>query len=332
MNILIVKPGAIGDLLQMTPVFRALKKQYGDCRITLMVGSVVTASMFRHHRSIDEVLVFDRKGEHRSPGAFLKLRREIRSRKFDLVLNFQRSNLKAWLLVSAAFPCRVLVYHKARTRIVHAVVNHLETLAPLGIAPDDTYLECYPGPEEESFAERLFVAEGLADRTVVALNPGASHPVNRWEPRCFAALADLVSQRLGAGIVLVGGKEDQGLAGEVAAQAQCRPLVLTGTTDLLQLAAVLRRCSVLVSGDTGPMHMATAVGTGVVALFGAADPDRTGPVGTGHRIVRAARVPCVPCRSRSCTHDRHPECMKQITPEQVYAEIAAMIGTKGDRT
>ena len=91
----------------MTPVFRALKKKFAGCRITLMVGSVGTASMFQHHWSVDEVIVFDRKGQHAKLTSFLALRRGIARRKFDLVLNFQRSNLKAWLLITAAFPCRV---------------------------------------------------------------------------------------------------------------------------------------------------------------------------------------------------------------------------------
>ena len=324
-NILIVKPGAIGDLLQMTPVFRALKRAYPGCRITLMVGPGGTTSMFRYLPTVDEVLVFDKKGEHRRLAPFLELRKEIGQRRFDLVLNFQRSNLKAWLLVSAAFPCRVFVYHKARTRIVHAVVNHLETLAPLGIGTDDTALEFYPGPEAEAWAADLFAASGFDAKTVIALNPGASHPVNRWSSRSFAELTDLLDREFGAAVILVGGKDDRMLTDEVVAHARCRPLVLTGETDLLQLGAVLKRCDILVSGDTGPMHMATAVGTRVIALFGAADPARTGPIGEGHRVMQAEGVDCLPCRSRRCARSSYLECMEKITVDAVIREIASMI-------
>ena len=152
-NILVIKPGAVGDLLQLTPAIRALKKRFPSARITLLVGNTATADMFRHDPWLHDIVVFDRRGEHRSLSATLKLWRRLRAARFDLVVNYQRSNLKAWLLASAAFPCRVLVYEKARGRVVHAVVNHLETLAPLGISPtSDPNLELYPGKEDEMFA------------------------------------------------------------------------------------------------------------------------------------------------------------------------------------
>ena len=325
MRILIIKPGAIGDLLQMTPVFRALKEKFPVCRITLMTGSSMTASMFQHFRSVDDLLVFERKGKHRTFAALLGLWREIRSRKFDLVLNFQRSNLKAWLLVTAAFPCRLLVYLKDKRRGVHAVVNHLATMAPLGIDASDTALEFQAGPEAEQYADNLFTAERLTDKNVIALNPGASHPVNRWSPERFALLADLLAKRTDCPVIIIGGSGDESLARELVQHSTTRPLNLTGKTDLLQLGAVLKRCTLLVTGDTGPMHMATAVNTRVVALFGAADPSRTGPLGSGHRVIRAEEIDCVPCRSRRCRSSNYLECMERITPEQVFREIKEML-------
>jgi lipopolysaccharide heptosyltransferase II len=324
-NILIVKPGAIGDLLQITPVIRALKRAFPRSSITMLVATSATASLFSHNPLVDETMVFDRRGDHRSLSALAGLWRQLHRARFDLVLNFQRSNLKGWLLVAAAIPCRVLVYHKARARSVHAVVNYLETLAPLGIPADDTALEFCPGPEAEARTDELFAAAGLTGRTVVALNPGASHPVNRWGLGSFARLADLLTERLGVAVVLVGGREDRGLAEEIFALSTFRPLVLTGETDLLQLGAVLKRCRLLVSGDTGPMHMATAVNTRVVALFGAADPARTGPVGPGHRVIQAGGTDCVPCRSRRCSNGSNLACMENITVEEVFSAVDFML-------
>ena len=97
---------------------------------------------------------------------------------------------------------------------------------------------------------------------------------------------------------------------------------LAGKTNLLQLGAVLERCDALVSGDTGPLHMATAVGTKTIALFGAADPLRTGPVGKGHTVIQAAGVACVPCRSRTCSNQRYLDCMESISVREV-TDIAA---------
>jgi len=324
-NILIIKPGAIGDLLQLTPVIRALKSRFPQAGISLLVGSPSTAELFKYNAHVRETLVFDKAGAHKSFRALLQLWRLLRVKKYDLVVNFQRSNLKTWFLASAAFPCRVLVYHKARTRTVHAVVNYLETVAPLGIEAAKLDLELTLSAGERSFAAKAVSSLGSAGRPLIALNPGASHPVNRWATDRFAALSDMLAQKLDARVILIGGKEDVHLADEIAAKSGSKPLNMAGRANLLQLGALLEQCDVVVSGDTGPMHIAAAVGTRVVALFGAADPARTGPVGGGHRIIQAADVPCVPCRSRSCSNGTFLECMEKISPPLVFETIRDML-------
>lgn len=315
-NILVIKPGAVGDLLQLTPVFRALTRSGPSARTTLIVGGASTAALFRHDPNVDEVIVFDRR---RTP--LLPLWKDLRRKRFDLVLNFQRSNLRAWFLASAAFPCRVLVYHKARNRPVHAVVNYLETLAPLGISPTDIGLTLPLDEASRSFARETFRSLGLGTRPVVALNPGATHAVNRWPPASFAALADRIREELGARAIVLGGPDDAGIAEEIVRQSRSKPPSLAGRTTLLQLGAVLEQCAAVVSGDTGPMHMATAVGTRVIALFGAADPVRTGPIGSGHQVVRAKDVACVPCRSRTCSNRIQRECMEKLDVTDVLGAV-----------
>ncbi|MEW6721359.1 MAG: glycosyltransferase family 9 protein [Thermodesulfobacteriota bacterium] len=329
MKILLFKPGAIGDMLQLSPVVRALKERMPNARIVLMTGGAASAELFSHDPLVDEILVFDRKGEHRPWRAFMKLWAEVRRRRFDLVVNYQRSNLKGWLLLAAAMPCRILVYRKARRRPVHAVENHLEAVAPLGIDPRsaDRRLELHLSDDAVRWAGELAAREGAEGRPLVALNPGASHPVNRWPAERFAALAGRLRNELGAAVILVGGPGDRELADAVCGGAGVPIVDLAGRASLLQTAAVLRRCMVVVSGDTGPMHMATAVGTPVVALFGAADPDRTGPVGPGHRVLRALEVPCVPCRSRVCRHTPYLECMDRISVEAVFEAVRETLQT-----
>ncbi len=320
-NILVIKPGAVGDLLQMTPVFRAIKRHGPSARTALIVGSESTASLFRNDPNVDRVVVFDR-----SRTSLISLWRDLHKERFDLVLNFQRSNIRAWLLASAAFPCRVLVYHKARNRVVHAAVNYLETLSPLGIPTEDMGLTLHLDEQSRSFAREIFLSHGLGGMPVIALNPGASHAVNRWPTVRFAELADRIRDSLGAQTIIIGGSDDVALADEIIARSRTRPPSLAGRTTLLQLGAVLEQCNALVSGDTGPMHMATAVGTPVVALFGAADPARTGPVGTGHRVIQAHDVACVPCRSRSCSGRIRLECMEKIGIDEVLEAVSSAIG------
>jgi heptosyltransferase-2 len=327
-NILIIKPGAIGDLLQLTPVVRALASAYPDARISLLVGTEATATLFRHHPLVSETIVFDRRGEHRSLLPLLRLWQRIRRGKYSLVVHFQRSNLKTWLLASAALPCRVLVYHKTRGRPVHVVDDYMETLAPLGISGQDRGLELYVGEIDKEYAGAVFSRCGFDGGIVIAMNPGASHPVNRWGASRFAELADVLTERLSAKIILIGGTEDLALAEEIAAATASGPLVLCGKASLLQTAAILNRCDLLVSGDTGPLHLATAVGTRVLALFGAADPDRTGPVGPGHRVIRAKGIACIPCRSRACKSSRYLECMENLSVREVADAAIAMVEEK----
>ena len=326
-NILVIKPGAVGDLLQMTPVIRALRRYSPEARITMLVGSALTASLFANDPRVSATFVFDQHGRHRSASSKLGLWRMLHSKRFDLVLNFQRSNLRTWFLTSAALPCRVLVYHKARNRPVHVVVNYLETLSPLGIELSDTVLELFLDDASRNFARSLFTARGLDTAPVVALNPGATHAVNRWPAERFAELADLVTETSGARVIIVGGPDDVFLADDIVKRSVSKPLSLAGTTSLLQLGAVLEQCRALVSGDTGPLHLATAVGTKVIALFGAADPARTGPVGDGHQVIQARSVGCLPCRSRTCSHRNYLECMERITVEEVFQVVAGRVRT-----
>ena len=135
----------------------------------------------------------------------------------------------------------------------------------------------------------------------------------------------MLAQKLAARVILIGGKEDIPLAEEITAKTGSKPLNMTGRASLLQLGALLEQCDILVSGDTGPMHIATAVGTRVVALFGAADPARTGPVGSGHRVIQAEDVPCIPCRSRSCYNRTYLECMEKIPVSLIFETIHDML-------
>jgi len=324
-NIFIIKPGAIGDVLQLTPVIRALKSKYPGAKITLLVGSAATAELFRYNPAVSETIVYDKRGAHKSLMSFIRLWKRLHASRFDLVMNFQRSNFKAWLLALASFPCLILVYHKARNRTVHAVVNYLETLAPLGITSTDLELELSPGPEAKAFAGDLLSAFKASNGPLIALNPGASHPIKQWGSGQFAALADILFRELAANIIIVGGSDDIPLSEEIARHTASKPLLLAGKLDLLQLGAVLEQCDVLVSGDTGPMHVATAVGTRVAGLFGSTDPARTGPVGRGHRVIQAEGVPCVPCRSLTCQSVVYRECMEKILPETVYDVIREML-------
>ncbi len=326
-SILVIKPGAIGDLLQITPTIRELKRAMPDARITVMVGIEGTVPLFSHNPHVAEVLIYDRKGRHKGYAAFFRLLWQIVTTRYDMVINYQRSSIGTWLISLAALPRKVLVYHKTRTRRVHAVINHLEAIRPLGVDTDLVNLElelCIP-VEDELCADNLIVQAGLTDKTLIAVNPGASNLIKCWPPHKFTALIERLQRELDVGVVVVGGPGEQYLYDSIAQGMEQPPLNLIAKTSLLTLGAVLKRCVALVSGDTGPLHLATAVGTRVVALFGAIDPDRTGPVGAGHVVVRHTEVPCVPCLAKKCINPVYLECMEKIEVGEVFDCIVTML-------
>ena len=333
-NILIIKPGAIGDLLHMTPVIRALKGLYPDARITIMVSSRVTATLFANNPMVEDVVIFDKKGEQRTWGGVFKLWKRLRPKNFDLVLNYQRSNLKGWALVTAAIPCRVLVYHKTRGKVIHAIEDHLRPLAPLGIDPKtaDRSLDFFPSEEEKAYAERFVAENGLAGKRLVAFNPGTSAENKCWPIGRFAELGDRLVREHGTAVVVVGSRDEAPLADAIRKGMKEKVYDLCGCT-LGELAALLKHCEFLATGDTGPMHVAAAVGTPVLALYGPISPVRSGPVGDGHRIVMHDELDCCPCNSFQCKIKDFRLCMETITVDEVTQAAAEMLAQskRGDR-
>jgi heptosyltransferase-2 len=176
-------------------------------------------------------------------------------------------------------------------------------------------------------ADALLRARGVAPgRTVVGLNAGATYGEAKcWPQERFASLARLLRDRLGAAILAVGGAAERERAGAVCAPLGPDGINVAGETTVAQLAALAARCAVFVSNDTGPMHLAAAVGTPVVALFGPTSFRRTGPWGPTHRIV-CAPVPCSPCYRREC--DRGEGCMAAIPVERVREAVEQLLREK----
>jgi heptosyltransferase-2 len=159
---------------------------------------------------------------------------------------------------------------------------------------------------------------------MVALNPGASRPHNRWFPARLGQVADELAASYNAHVLVLGGPGDVADSQEIAAAAKSPVIVTAGKTSLKELAAILYRCDCLVTCDTGPMHMAAAVGTPTVSLFGPSDPTRTGPYGDFHLVLsHAAEFDCAPCFKRPKCQDR--DCMAAITVSEVVEAVGRQL-------
>ncbi|MGA1794358.1 MAG: glycosyltransferase family 9 protein [bacterium] len=332
--ILVIKPGAIGDVLHMTPVVKAIKRHLPDARAIFLVGGEPAMDLLAHNPNVYSVVVFKKGRGLPETGRIIRLARSLQRENIDWILNYQPSNWRWRLLTLLLRPKGTSLYRKQRrisggTRVVHAVEDHCKPLQKLGIEAEDLTLDLVLTGDEQAAAEGVLAAHtgGDSAKGTVCLNMGASHPVNRWPVHFFYQLHILLDME-GFRTVLVGGEEDRVLAEEFLSIGPARVLNLVGSLSIRMSAAVLNRCDILVSGDTGPLHLATAVGTRVIGLFGAADPRRTGPIGRGHVVVQPD-LPCVPCRKRRCPMGRRV-CMEAIAPEDVVSRILSSMKGQGD--
>ena len=341
MNILIVKLSAIGDVIHTLPALTALRRHHPDARITWLVEEAA-ADLVRGHRALDRVLVSRRKHwlqELRGPGRARSLRemrafiRALRDTRYDLVLDFQ-ALLKSAVLIALARGRRKVGFGPGLSHMehsylflneripavdmeIHALDRGLMLLEALGIPRGPLSYDLPVGESDRLAADRLLRRHGIgASRPLVAVNPVAKWETKLWSPAAFARLADRLVHRCGAQVVFTGSGEDRPAVADILSRMAFPAVNLAGETSLKTLAALYRRCRLLISTDTGPMHLGCAAETPVIALFGPTAPWRTGPYGSRHRVIRTG-IACSPCFKRTCPLGTG-DCMRRIGVERVF--------------
>ncbi len=324
-NILIIKMSSLGDILHALPSLYALRRHFPDARITWAVHPAF-AGILPGKPWIDEVYIISRK-KIRSPAYWRVIHRDLHSRKFDLVIDLQMI-AKSALVAFLSGGEEKIGYWEARegsgfisrpisgpNRNGHIIERLLDVTRYLGCKPDAIEF-----PLREHEAEKVSVAEKLKDAGVrgkyVLCVPGTRWETKKWpEDHWSGLIRRIVRHRIY--VVLSGSREETELGrriGETAAS----PFVIdmTGQTSLLELVALEEGAAMHISGDTGPLHIANAVHTSIIALFGPTMPDRSGPYGNRNSDVILADVPCRGCGRSRC---REWECMPSILVDQVYA-------------
>jgi len=323
-RVLAVRLGAIGDVANALVFASALKEAHPEVRIGWVVHALA-APLVVGHPAVDRAHVWRRTDGWRG---FARVVRELRAERYGLAVDLQRIQKSALLARLSGAP-RVLGFARGRVKeaswlwtnervaaragTLHVVEQYLDVARHLGCAPRAPR-HVFPRDESaERWAEALVAELGGAP---VLVNVGASKPSNRWEPERFGALAGALAAS-GLAVCLTGGPEDRTAAARAKAIAGARVRDLTGETSLLQFVELARRARLFVGCVTGPMHLAAAAGAPVVALFGPADPARTGPYGRTQSVVRVP-PPCAPCGRSTCNQPRHA-CMEDLTVERVLA-------------
>ncbi len=339
MNILIVKLSAIGDVIHTLPSLGALRRLYPYAHITWVVEEAA-ADLVVNHPYLDQVLISRRKSWAKDikDGKFQPAWREIRSfikqlksRRYDLVIDFH-GLFKSAMIVFLSRGKRKLGYDSwqelsglflnekiPEDMNKHAVDRYLDFPRHLGATIETPDFILPANPEAEARALRLLASHTLEKKKYIAVNPVALWETKLWDNRKFAELADAIQERLKIPVVFTGSNKES--LDEITSQMKTKGIHLGGQTTLPELACIYQEARAVITTDSGPMHLAAALGTPVFALFGPTDPARTGPYGTGHTIIRAD-LPCSPCLLKKCATR---QCMEDITPEQVFDEVKKMI-------
>ena len=332
MKILILKPSSLGDVIQALPVLRLLKRHLPESQIHWWIDSSL-APLLEDDPDLAGIVRFERR-RWASPRHWPEMARSIaamRTQRYDWVIDLQclaRSGAFAWLangklLIGLDEPREGargfydLIAPRASFH-THAVDWYLAVLPRLGVPVHNGFTWL---PERPAAAAAIKARWNPGPARWIALQPGARWLNKRWPAEHFAELTRrLAMERADVRFAVLGGKDDQPLAETVCRTAPERCLNLAGQTSLTEMIEWLRLCDLMVTNDTGPMHVAAALGKPVVGVFGPTEPRRTGPYGQLDRVVQH-HLPCVPCLKSRCAWPQPMECLTAISPNVVMAAV-----------
>lgn len=328
-RILLIKPSSLGDIVHAMPTLAALRERFPQAEVTWLVKRQ-WAPLVQVIAGVDRVCAVDR-------GLMGWLGRvpELRAAHFDLVVDLQ-GLLRSGAMARLTGCARRIGFANAREgsplcytqRVavpampMHAVDRYLLVAEALGAARPATPRFAFTDrPEDGQAVDTILARAGLDGSSPwVAMNVSARWETKRWPPQHFAEAADRLAEGYGVPVVLMGGPAERPESLAVTGRMRTKAVDLTGQTPVGLLPGLLRRASLLLTNDSGPMHIAAAVDTPVVALFGPTDPVRTGPYGRRH-VVLSYPVECRPCLRRDCTRAVALECLTAVQPEQVVQAV-----------
>ena len=330
-RILVIRLDRLGDVILSLPAVQALRERFPHAFIAMMVRPACR-DVVEGHPAIDRVISYEKEGAHRRARDTIRFARRLRRDAFDTALILHPSNRSHWIPWLAGIPIRIgydrkcawllthRVPHRKHAGERHEAVYTLELLAPLGIAPSMSRPRV---PIQPAAAQRVegWLAEAAIrpSERLIAVHPSASCVSKRWMPERFAQVADRLVAEQGARVCIVAGPSDAEFADRMAQAMRQPALHFAGRLSVGELAALLRRCRLLISNDSGPVHVAAAVGTPVVDIFGrnqaGLSPLRWGPLGEGHVILHK-EVGCVTCLAHNC--DIEFLCLTSLSVDEVY--------------
>jgi len=339
-SIIVKATNWVGDTVLTTPALGTLRKNFPSARITVLARPWVSP-LLEHHPCVDELWSHD---EKQGVGEYLKVVRRIRSRRFDLGISFPNSFSAAFLLWAGVVKRRIghQTYHRGaflsdaievssailRAHQVHYYLHILKNLCD--VEQTEATLFLFVTDEERASIRERLKQEGIGESDMlVLLNPGARYgSAKRWDPERYAEVADYLTERHGAHVVAIGSKYDSPIVEEVQSAGKHDLIHYAGNTTLRELMALIERANLLVTNDSGAMHIAAAFNVPLVAIFGSTDWRTTYPFSENAVVVRKDTA-CAPCLLRECPEDH--ECMKKIEVKDVIEALETLLAKKTSR-
>jgi heptosyltransferase I len=343
-KILIVKPSSLGDVVHSLPFLNAIRKGYPEAEIHWVIFRGFEG-LLEGHPMLHKLWVVNKDSWTKlnlakdTISEIKSLLRNLKEARFDLVVDLQGLLRSGIITAATGAPVRIgfkearegsRVFYTDKVpggRNVHAVDRYLKVAEFLGCDTSEVIFPFPPFenvPSFENIISSFILHPSSLDMHLsslaeyVVLVPGARWKTKRWAPEYFGKLASLLNFRS----IIIGSKDDVYIANEIVALSQGKSLSLAGKTDLKELIAVIKGSKLIITNDSGPMHIAAALGVPVFAIFGPTDPVRTGPYGKGHIIIREP-VACAPCFKKICGDIK---CMKDLSAEKVYRIIERNMG------
>ncbi|MFA5069626.1 MAG: lipopolysaccharide heptosyltransferase II [Candidatus Omnitrophota bacterium] len=334
-RILIIEPNWLGDILFTTPSIRALRSSRPDAFIAVMAHPRC-AQMLEGNPCVDRLILFDERPIYAKLIKKALLIRELRNMKFDTVISFHRSMSKLFFACLAGIPRRLGYYTRKRSWLLtdplaedemplHRVEYYLKILKNSGIDCDDKDYEFHIPDAVLKDAVSVMLAAGLdSGEDYFVINPGGNWDQKRWPAHRYCALCHRLHEIYGLKILITGAEKDIPLAAGIIGPDKGFMINMCGKTSLKQLACIMRMSSLVVSNDTGPMHIAISQKAPVLALFGPTCPDITGPYGRGrYRVLRKWYDCAVPCY-KLCPGLM---CMNAISVDDALEAAGALLNT-----
>ena len=322
-RILVVKLDHLGDVILATPVFSNLRQVYPNAELHALTGTW-SRIVLERHPEVNKVLeynspAFCRTEQSTSLRQAFQLYQQLRRQKYDMAVELRGDWRTVWFALLGLAPRRLSraalqIANKlglARFSGTHETTRNLDVLKQTGIPVSVQTATFSVTAEDEKWASNC-LAKHQIDRQypLVVIHPGSPIPLKRWLPERYAELADWLITHKRAQVLFVGVKDEMPIITKIQAFMQAKSISIAGKTTLTQLASILHTCNVFIGNDSGPMHLAAAVGTQTIGLYGPGDPTRFGPIGAQCRTIRR-KLDCPPCSGITCRFGKDG-CMSKI--------------------